>query len=125
MSSSDGILASADAAPAVAREKQFDWPVCYEVEEFLLNCLSDFLDRNNFARQLAQRMRDETGTLLLDWIDHVVLPASKEPEMRRIGFVPDPVGETAGGVLAFHHPSAMLPPVLLRQSDADFPPGLA
>src|SRR5262245_4936599 len=109
---------------AVAREKQFDWPVCYAAEEFLSKRIDDFLARNSFAKQLAQRMRDETGTLLLDWVDYMILPASSELETRGAGFVADPLGETPAGALALHHPAAMLPRVLLVQSHADFPLGL-
>ena len=66
-------------SPATARrEKRFDWPVCYDTERLLLGHLEAFLARNRFARQLAERMRTETGTLLLDWIDYLVVPGREE-----------------------------------------------
>jgi hypothetical protein len=113
------------SAPDPAREKQFDWPVCYEAEEFLLRSIDDFLVRNTFARQLAQRMRDETGTLLLDWIDYVGLPIRSEEALRKIGFVADPLAQTCDGAVALYHPVGMLPRILLVASDADLPLALA
>ncbi len=99
------------------RSAQFDWPVCDRAEELLQLRLAGFLRRNGFARELARRMRDETGTLLLDWVDHLVLPASDEEALREAGFVEDPRAETGTG-LALRHPAAMLPHVLLAQPDA-------
>ncbi len=101
------------------REKQFDWPVCYEAEELLLRHLNRFLDRNSFAKRLARSMLDETGTLLLDWIDHIVLPASNERELHQVGFVNDPLAEAPDGARMVHLPLAMLPRVLLTESSAD------
>src|SRR5947209_9490357 len=84
-------------SPATARrEKRFDWPVCYETERLLLDHLEAFLARNRFARQLAERMRTETGPLLLDWIDSLVVPGRAESALGQAGFVEDPLGETAG-----------------------------
>ncbi len=86
------------------KSSQFDWPVCHAAEEILLHHLDAFLARNSFARELAGRMRDETGTQLLDWVDHLVLPASDESALRDAGFVEDPLGETADNRPALHHP---------------------
>ena len=107
-------------SPANARrEKRFDWPVCYETERLLLGHLEAFLARNRFARQLAERMRTETGTLLFDWIDYLVVPRGEGSALRTAGFVEDPLGETAGSELALHHPEGMLPRVLVGRRDAD------
>ena len=61
-------------APAEA-ENQFNWPLCYEAENLLLDRIGAFLAENSFARILSERMRDETGTLFLDWVDHLVVSA--------------------------------------------------
>ena len=111
-------------APTAA-ENQFDWPLCYEAENFLLQRIDAFLERNSFARTLARRMRDETGTLILDWIDHMLLPAADEAELAKVGFVEYPLGENKAGLKAFWHPEAMLPRVLLAASNAKYPLALA
>ena len=44
-------------APTEA-ENQFNWPLCYEAENLLLERIDAFLGRNSFARILSERMRD-------------------------------------------------------------------
>jgi hypothetical protein len=106
-------------------ESKFDWPLCYDAENLILQRIDAFLERNSFARGLARRMRDETGTLILDWTDHLLLPASDETALREAGFADDPLGENPGGHRALAHPEAMLPRVLLAASNAKYPLALA
>src|SRR5438876_778029 len=78
-------------SPATAwREKRFDWPVCYDTERLLLGHLEAFLARNRFARQLAERMRTETGTLLFDWIDYLVFPERERARCEKPGLLKIP-----------------------------------
>ena len=99
----------------ISKEKRFDWPLCYEAENFILHCLAGFTERNRFARRLEERMRAETGTLLLDWVDHLVVAQREEKALRALGFVDDPLGETPAQWKALWHPEAMLPRVLLQR----------
>lgn len=94
-------------------EQRFDWPVCHEAEDFLLERMDEFLSRHPFARELTRRMRDETGTLLIDWADHLVLGQSVAGDLRRLGFTPDTAAEIAPEQQAWHHPEAMLPRIIL------------
>ena len=96
-----------------AAEKKFDWPLCHDAENFLLERIDAFLARNTFAKRLSDRMLTGTGTLLLDWLDSIVLPAGDEQKLRAIGFTNDPLGEIAGPGKALWHPEAMLPRVVL------------
>jgi hypothetical protein len=108
---------NSSAAPASAREKRFDWPLCYEAEQFILDQIGAFLTRNTFAADLAERMRNETGTLLIDWVDHLVLSADAEAALRSTGFTDDPLGETPDSSrTTLWHPEAMLPRVLLDRT---------
>jgi hypothetical protein len=106
-------------------ESKFDWPLCYEAENFVLERINAFVERNSFARGLAKRIRDETGTLILDWTDHLLLPAADEKKLREIGFVDDPLGETKDRHAALWHSEAMLPKILLAASNVKFPLALA
>ncbi len=106
-------------------ESKFDWPLCYEAENFILQRIGSFLERNSFALRLSARMRDEAGTLILDWTDHLLLPASDEEAIRDLGFVDDPLGENVGGHKALWHPEAMLPRLLIAPSNAKYPLALA
>ncbi|MFL6589181.1 MAG: hypothetical protein ACJ8M4_03320, partial [Chthoniobacterales bacterium] len=74
-------------------ENQFNWPLCYEAENLLLERIDGFLAQNSFARILAERMRDETGTLFLDWVDHLVVSPNDESAFRERGFTDDSLGE--------------------------------
>jgi hypothetical protein len=97
-------------------EQRYDWPLCYEAENLVLSRIDAFLARNSFAQKLAERMLKETGTLMLDWVDYLVVPAAEQKSWRDLGFVDDPSGEAPSGQRALWHPEAMLPPVLLDEA---------
>jgi len=103
------------AAPDLAREKRFDWPLCYDAENYILARIEAFTERNSFTRRLAERMLNETGTLLLDWIDYLVVPHADEKRLRELGFTDDSSGETPAHLKTLWHPEAMLPRVLVER----------
>lgn len=94
-------------------EQRFDWPLCQEAEDFVQQRLDAFTARNTFTKTLSRRMRAETGTLLIDWVDHLVLPATDEKAARAAGYAEDPLAEAPAGLRAFWHPEAMLPRMLV------------
>ncbi len=94
--------------------KQFDWPLANEAEALLRRYVENFLSQNFFARRLAARMRDETGTDFFEWADHLVLSPSDEKDLLKAGFVPDAHAETPDGEAVFEHPRATLPRIMLR-----------
>src|SRR5688572_19243227 len=98
------------------REKRFDWPLCYEAENLVLRYLAAFLSQHSFANTLRSRMRDETGTLFIDWVDHLVMPPAVESELRNVGYHPEHGIETPSDQRAFWHPEAMLPRILLNSN---------
>ena len=67
------------------KESRFDWPLCYDAENLILEKLSTFTERNSFAKRLEQTMRDHTGTLLLDWVDHLVVARDDLPRVLATG----------------------------------------
>jgi hypothetical protein len=107
-------------APTAA-EKRFDWPLCYEAENFILGRIEAFTERNIFARTLATRMREETGTLILDWTDYLLVPASDEAAARDTGYTDDPLADVPQGQKQLWHPEAMLPRVLVAPTNAKYP----
>jgi hypothetical protein len=113
--------ATVDSQKQTEAESKFEWPLCYEAETFILKRIEAFAQQNRFARELSARMRDETGTLILDWTDHLTLPAADEKELRRLGYVEDPLGENKANEKAFWHPEAMLPRVLIAPTNAKYP----
>src|SRR2546425_7339350 len=117
-----------NSAAADAKEERFDWPLCYDAENFILNQIQAFLARNTFVSALSERMRFETGTLLIDWTDYLVLPADVEAALGSAGFTDDPLFEMpTSGQRPFWHPEAMLPRVVLDRSlpSAGHPDALA
>jgi len=109
-----------------AEERRFDWPVCYEAEALLLEQIDAVLKNNSFARRLAERLRQETGTLLLDWTDHLIVTPHNEASFRATGFIDLPRAKASKNQVVLYHPDAMLPRVLMAGgSQADALPTLA
>jgi hypothetical protein len=106
---------------AAEAETKFEWPLCYEAENFILNRIEAFTKKNSFARELSRRMRDETGTLILDWTDYLLLPASDEKALRETGFTEDPLAGAPDAQKQLWHPDAMLPRVLIAPTNAKYP----
>jgi hypothetical protein len=104
-----------------AAESRFDWPLCYEAENFIISRIDAFTRRNSFARELSRRMREETGTLILDWTDYLLLPASDEKALRETGYTDDPLADAPDAQKQLWHPDAMLPRVLIAPSNARYP----
>ena len=96
------------AVMEIEREKRFNWPVCYEAEAWVLEQLEAICERDEFVRTLRQRMRDETGTLLLDWVDHLVVSPDHQSKVQVLGYVPDTEDRW--------HPEAMLPRLILDRA---------
>ncbi|MDQ6860278.1 MAG: hypothetical protein M3032_03870 [Verrucomicrobiota bacterium] len=113
--------ATLENSRASAAESRFEWPLCYEAENFILSRIDAFTQQNSFARNLATRMRDETGTLILDWTDYLLLPASDEAELRATGYTDDPLADAPDAQKQLWHPEAMLPRVLVAPTNAKYP----
>jgi hypothetical protein len=108
---------STKPADSAAGSRRFDWPLAYEAENLIRQRLGAFLDKNTFARQLAGRMQDETGTDFFEWVDHIVGSPDDQAALCAIGFVRDPKAETPRGEIVLEHPRATLPRVLLRRGN--------
>jgi hypothetical protein len=115
------------AGHAIARTKRFgpdgvfDWPLANQAEELLRHHLDAFLQHHRFARGLADRMRDETGTDIFEWTDHLVLSLDEATPLERAGFTRDNSAETLDSEVVLAHPTATLPRVLLRDNQNGCP----
>ena len=92
------------------------WSPKPEAARLVQELLNRFTDRSRWCSRFAERLRLETGTRLLDWVDHLSLPeeASREglalsERLTRVGFEavqrPDRV--------VWRHPGAMFPEIEL------------
>ncbi len=113
-------LDNTNAAP-----RQFDWPLANEAETLVRDYIKAFLERNGFARRLADRMRDETGTDFFEWIDHLIVPPSEEGALKQAGFAHDAKAETPNGEMVYEHPRATLPRVIVRKGQKQTPSVIA
>lgn len=88
---------------------KFEWPQCPEADQFFRNLISQFLEEHSFAKNLAQRMKDETSTELLVWVDHMVIPKNEFNATacrKKYGIVLD---ERVPTSYVYWHPFADLP----------------
>ncbi|MEM3791554.1 MAG: hypothetical protein QXL16_02400 [Candidatus Micrarchaeaceae archaeon] len=90
----------------------FDWELYPNVAEFLQKIVEEFLKNNAFARELAKRMRDETSTRFIDWVDYSKIGKEYKKEVEKLGFQKIKA-ETEEGEEAYMHKSTCLFPVVL------------
>ena len=78
--------------------------------KWVQSVLNDAVRRSVFLATLRRRMFDETGTRLLDWIDHIALPADDEAldELSEVGYQPD---SAVPKIRAWKHSQGLFPRV--------------
>ena len=77
------------AADSLAALTAHAWSPQPEPAQLVQSLLDDCLRGNSFAASLSKRMLDETGTRLLDWLDHFGLPTGDPAlsELSHVGYV--------------------------------------
>ena len=90
-------VAPAHSTRAAAVADEFQWEVQPIAEQTVREVLDDATRRSPFLAELGRRMRDETGTRLFDWVDHLVVPdaGGLRESLRNAGFI----GRFAAGAL--------------------------
>jgi len=90
----------------------FHWTPQPKAEAVVRKLCGEFLAGNLFAAKLALRMKEESGTRFVDWLDHFSLPDSSElrGELVEAGFVLR--GE------AYVHEGGIFPVIVLRNKEA-------
>jgi len=94
----------------------FNWAPWEEAETHLKGLIDEFLTSNDRAGELAGTIEWTTGTKLIDWVDHMVLPVDTvdEDTLQYMGFEEDNEAETMYGARCFRHKASNLFPLLLR-----------
>jgi hypothetical protein len=90
---------------------EFQWAVQPLAERLVHDIVDDAVRRSPFAAELKRRLRDETGTRLFDWVDHLVVPdvGGLRESLRNAGFI----GRFAPGAgECFTHEEGMFPAIL-------------
>jgi hypothetical protein len=98
---------------------EFSWQRQPEAEKLVREWVKDFLEKCPDAARLAERMRVETGTRFIDWIDHIARPGSNElrERLKQAGYVED---GTTDDSTRFIQPDGMFPPISLWTGGAWF-----
>src|SRR4051812_16166618 len=91
---------------------QVTWHPQPRAQHLVNDLLAQFLSRSPQTARLGERMREETGTRLVDWIDHLSFPQSPDLQrhLQQAGFT-----ETSlpGADSAFIQPQGIFPTILL------------
>src|SRR5436305_540724 len=99
-----------DAAGAAAID-EYQWTVQPLAERMVQDILDEAVCRSHFAAELKRRMREETGTRLFDWLDHLVVydAGGLRERLRNAGFI----GRFAAGAgECFVHEEGMFPVII-------------
>jgi hypothetical protein len=114
-----GILATPTA------EKSFQWTPQPQAAALVNRLLSEYVTRSPAIRALSERLHRETGTRLVDWVDHLVVPASDSftSEAAKAGYEVDPQAEAT----VWRHAAGMFPPLVAasRQLHGELTSGVA
>jgi hypothetical protein len=102
----------------------FDWQCQPQAEKWLYFLLEEFKGKNPSIVQFEKELLQQTSTRLFDWIDHFTIESSPsaEKELEKNGFESEFAMPT---YRLFSHPQAKLPSVLMRESGAKHPLGVA
>ena len=97
----------------------FDWQRCPDAGRVVTQRVEAVVADIPFASRLRDRMLGETGTRLIDWVDHLCLPATDLLVQRLPNFGYQVVSDVSGES-TLRHPGALLPTVrILDQSTSD------
>lgn len=101
-------MAVPNTEDALAALTAHTWTTQPEPARLIHRLLNDSLERSPFAATLATKMLDQTGTRILDWIDHFALATEDvtESELQRVGYIPD---ESVPGEQVWKHTAGLFP----------------
>jgi hypothetical protein len=89
----------------------FQWQPQPAAAAFVHDLLSAFANGSSDIARFAERLTNETGTRLLDWVDHFGLPADDRIQTRleQAGFA------RHGSAMTWRHPAGLFPDVMLNE----------
>jgi hypothetical protein len=97
-------------ATAPESTASFAWRRWPETEALVNDLVQQALAGNPFARRLAERMTPETGTIIQNWLDHLVVSAPPSFGSHLVGLGYERQTATyAVGVPLYSHPGAIFP----------------
>ncbi len=101
---------SATTAPTL---NEFTWAVQPAAARWVSRTLAALAQHNPVIDCLGRVLREQTGTRLVDWVDHLAIDGADGNAINRepaeVGYVVEPNGDVA----AWRHPLGMFPPVIV------------
>jgi hypothetical protein len=96
-------------------EAQFAWKRWPATESFLASRYAELIQENAWAKEFTDKLKDVTGTLLEDWVDHVRINGKRVPHdvLRELGYKPRRGEDVAPPQRVYVHPGADLPKLLV------------
>ena len=88
----------------------FDWQRCPDAGRLVTERVEAVVADIPFASHLRDRMLNETGTRLMDWVDHLCLPAN-DPLSERVSGVGYDLVVEGPKETVWRHPGALLPTI--------------
>lgn len=101
----------------------FYWERHPEVEALFLRYLDAYRGENSFLADFEKKLVLQTSSGILNWIDHILAPDSKEIREKLSGLGFKQLEDT--GARAFYHPGVLLPMIVLAETSAGRGPGVA
>jgi hypothetical protein len=97
----------------------FHWEVQPQASAVIDDLLTDMLSRSATVRQWSDRLLHDTGTRLIDWVDHFQVPDTNglEQRLREAGFQ----SEKYATQVVYRHPGGLFPAVIIADGK---PPAL-
>jgi len=107
------MTATPSASETIAALTAHTWSPQPEPAKLVHRLLNECLQRCAFAADLSQRMLDQTGTRLLDWIDHFALPPSDpfRSQLGHVGYELEATGANESVEHVWNHAGGMFPRV--------------
>lgn len=104
--------ASASVTPVTSKPRSFEWEPQPAAGQLIDRLLTAFCSELPAIDSFARDLQAQTGTLLLDWVDQLTLPAEDTlaAELQAAGFVSQ---ETSEGQV-FEQPRGLFPRILLH-----------
>ncbi len=102
------------AATTESALQKHTWEVQPAAARWLARVVELLANRNPAIDRLGKLLRDETGTRLIDWVDHLSIGddefAQVRAELPEVGYV----SQMEGRIAVWRHPLGMFPPVLVE-----------
>ena len=94
--------------------QQFKWEVQPAAARWLARAVELLADRNPTIDRLGELLGDQTGTRLVDWVDHLSIGGDEFAQLRSELTEAGYVSQTNGPLAVWRQPRGMFPPVLVE-----------